>query len=213
MRIPTYLTLAAVLCLTPVTRAASSDFSLSSEGWNITDLPGNATAYLPVQGTFPVVYDSVGGFISATDPTSNTIFLGAPAAYLGNQSAAAGTNLTFDLRTTHDSWTADTVVVLAGSNGTVLVAPIAQPPLNAWTSYSVPLVPASFRVTNPSGAVATAADLNGVLADVSMLAIPAEFGDGLIETTSLDNVNLVPEPLSMSAVMFAVAVLKRRNAK
>lgn len=211
MRLGTLSSLVIGLSASSAAFAASSTFDTGSEGWVITDLPGNATSYLPVLGTFPVVWDPA-GFISATDPTSNTIFLGAPSAYLGNQSAAAGTNLTFDLRTTHDTWTVDTVVVLAGTNGTVLVAPIAQPPVNAWTSYSLALTPANFRVTNPTGAVATAADLNGVLANVAMLAIPAEFGNGLVETTSLDNVNLVPEPTSLAAAAPLMMLLRRRKS-
>lgn len=201
-----------VLACSGLALAASSTFTSGNEGWNLTDLPGNATAYTPALGTFPVVHDSAGGFISGTDPTNNTIFFGAPAAFLGDQSAALGGTLTFDLRTTHDTWTIDTLVVVAGTNGTVLVAPIAQPPVNVWSSYSVAISPAGWRVTNPAGAVPTPTQLADVLSSVSMLAIPAEFGNGLVETTSLDNVslNVLPEPASLGAIAF-LGLAKRRR--
>lgn len=212
MRLVSTVLLTALCTTASLAPAASSSFTAGDEGWTIADLPGNATAYTPLLGTFPVAYDSAGGFISATDPTNNTIFLSAPAAYLGNQSAAAGGTLTFDLRTTHDTWTLDTVVVLVGANGTVLVNPVAQPPANVWSSYSVAISPGGWRVTNPAGPLATAADLAGVLSNVSMLALPAEFGNGLVETTSLDNVglNVIPEPMSLGAIA-AIGLMMRRH--
>ena len=95
MRLVSTVLLATLCSAASLTMAASSNFAAGDEGWTIADLPGNATAFTPLLGTFPVAFDSAGGFISATDPTNNTIFLSAPAAYLGNQSAAAARSTPF----------------------------------------------------------------------------------------------------------------------
>lgn len=192
--------------------AALSNFDTSAEGWLIADLPGNRV-YTPTLGTFSPVHRPA-GYISHTDATNNSIFFSAPASYLGNQSSALGTDLSFDLRTTHDSWVIDTVAVLRGANGVILVAPFALPTINVWTSYSIPVVASSFRIDSPIGVVASESDLQGVLADLELLAINAEFGNGLIETTDLDNVRfgVIPEPAGLALLTPGLILLSRRRS-
>lgn len=193
-------------------QAALSTFDASAEDWTIADLPG-AQVYTSVLGTYTPVYNPA-GYISFSDPTSNTFFFSAPSAYLGNQSTALGSSLRFDLRTTHDTWTVDTVVVLTGNNGTVLVAPFAQPTVGVWNSYNIPIEPGSFRLDNANGAVPTESTLLAVLSDLELLAINAEYANGIIETTDLDNVSfgVIPEPSSMTlALGLFMPMLARRR--
>jgi hypothetical protein len=71
-----------------------------------------------------------------------------------------------------------------------LAAPIQVPALNAWSVRSVTLAASSFRVNSQSGPPATQAQLQGVLANVANLYIPAEFGSIIAETVLLDNILL-----------------------
>lgn len=208
---------AAALLAASITdaRAALSTFDASDEGWTLIDPAGNGD-YATVLGTFNASWGASagnpGGGVFATDPSFNTFFFRAPDAYRGDNSAAAASTLRFDLKTTHDTWTADTVVVIVGNGGQIIAAPIAQPAIDTWQTYSISLVPASFRQNNAAGGAVSDADFAAILADVEELWLPGEFGDGLVETTTIDNVYFpVPTPGAAGLGVIALAGLSRRR--
>lgn len=168
----------------------TSDFDAGVEGWIIKDL--NCNNYASVLGTFALNwFPSNGdpdGHVGLTDRTGNCYFFDAPAAYLGDRSAFAGTTLRFSLRTTVNDWPPGSVLVLIGGNGIVLVHDFVQP-TSAWSQYEVPLEATSFRINSASGSPATPAQLAAVLVDLEALRISAEYGSEQgEETTFLDSV-------------------------
>lgn len=91
------------------------------------------------------------------------------------------------------------------------MAPIAQPSrLNQFVDYTLPLVHTGFRLNNAAGLTPTEAQFASVMADLTLLAIPGEFANGLVETTSLDNV-ILPEPATLVAMSMALLLLRRRR--
>jgi hypothetical protein len=193
--------------------AAFSAFDVDAEGWTVVDTSG-AGDYSLLIGELGTVWaadsGNPGGGISATDDTNFTIMFRAPDAYRGDRSAALGLELRFDITSTHDSWTQDTVVVLKGAN-MILVSEFTLPTVGQWNAVAIPLVASSFRMNNAQGAVASDADFAAVLADVDEFWINAEFGDGLIETTTLDNVYFpVPTPGAIALAPLALLLRRRR---
>jgi hypothetical protein len=168
-------------------------FDNGPAGWVWADLNCGGPYLNPVS-TGPVDWAATGGvpggFISAPDPSANCYAFRAPAAFLGDLSAYLGGSLSFSVYSTLDNYDLERSVLLVGANGTTLAGIIPMPALNAWSSRSVTLTPASFRVNNQSGPPASAAQLDAVLADVAALYIPAEFGSIVAETVLLDNVLL-----------------------
>lgn len=216
MHRPTLHTAAAISLvagLSTLAHATVSTFDAGSEGWSVADTAG-AGDYSTLISELTVNWQAAGGnpggAIAASDTTNNTIMFRAPESYRGNRAAAAGFNLTFDITTTHASWTADTVVVLKGA-GLTLVSEFALPMTDVWNSVTIPLVASSFRVNNAAGAVAGDDQFAALLADVDELWINAEYGNGLIETTRLDNVNFpVPAPSVLALAPVALALRRRR---
>jgi hypothetical protein len=162
-----------------------------------TNCGGN---YAPVQAQFAPAYQASGGaggaggvdgYLRLTDADNVCQFFGAPAPYSGNKLAFYGGRLSFWLRCNVDSWRNDNVVVLVPQTGTPLVAAIEMPTVN-WRAYEVPLLPGAWRVGSKTGAVATEAQLRGVLGTLQSLRLPAEFGATVPEENSdLDEVRLV----------------------
>lgn len=192
---------------------AFSSFDVDAEGWTVADTAGAGDYSLLIDELGSVwASDSgnPGGGISATDNTNFTIMFRAPDAYRGDRSAALGLELRFDITSTHDSWTQDTVVVLKGAN-MILVSEFTLPVAGQWNTVVIPLVASSFRMNNAQGAVASDADFAAVLADVDEFWINAEFGDGLIETTTLDNVYFpVPAPAAFALMPLGLLLRRRR---
>lgn len=192
---------AAALALVAVpataqTVIAASDFSLGPAGWRafngVTD------------DGWQLLGGNPGGFMRATDANTDALwFFAAPAAFLGDLSAAYGGALAYDLRVAgaappHLETYADLQIL--GANGVRLVRTMETAPGNAWTSFLVPLVAdGAWRIGAVDGAAASALTFQQVLAGVTELRIR---GDHLsaFETTGLDNVVLtaVPEPAALA---------------
>jgi hypothetical protein len=209
------LVAAAALLTGPVLAApVSSTFDAFSEGWIVTDFAGLGD-YASVLGSYAVSWNGAGGnpggHVAASDPSTGSYFFTAPAQYLGDQSTATGAALAFDLRTTHDTYGSDNVVVLIGNGGQIAVTPIPQPAVGVWQTFSVSLSAAGFRQNNLSGPVISPAAFAAILADLEGLHIPAEFANGLIETTQLDNVQLLPEPGALAALALLAPLAVRRG--
>ncbi len=189
---------------------ASSTFNSNAQGWVGADLNLGAPPPYPLMSTYPVTWAATGGnpggHIRINDPTQYVIYFSAPAAYLGNQSAAYGGLLSFDIAATmRDGLDLnDPDVILVGPGGLTLVydVPFTPPPSTVvnWSSFTVNLDETNWRVGTLTGPFATQAQMQTVLGSLSALYIRAEYFVGFDETGYLDNVILragfIPEPAS-----------------
>ena len=192
---------------------ATSSFDTGPQGWKAEN--GAVNFQWVAAGGAP------DGFIQAADPGGRGLwFFAAPSAYLGDMLSAYGGTLSYSL--TNNSSALPIVgsfadVQLLGSNG-VLLAFGGGPLPDAWTEYSVDLIAdGSWHVGSVGGAVATAADFAGVLADLKSLRIRGDYRQR-VETTGLDSVLLVsapvPEPTTAALLLAGLAVVaqfSRRN--
>ena len=195
----------------------STTFDTGSEGWDIIDVVGVGD-YGTVLGTYSADWSAVGGnpdgHVSFFDPSNGSFFFRAPAAYLGNQSAAIGQTLSFDLFTTDNTFSTDSVVVLVGgAPPRIIVAPIAQPAVGVWQSYTTSLDSAGFRLNNAAGPAVSPGDFASVLGNLQGVYLPGEFAVGQVETTRLDNVALIPEPATTLLFAVGVGLAARRHAR
>lgn len=135
-----------------------------------------------------------GGYIEAVDYAYGDVwYFVAPEKFLGDKSAYTGGTLDFDLKqSTTDSQFNDGDVIISGG-GKTLVLNTAENPGVDWTHYSVTLdTDSDWRLDTLNGTVATQADIDAVLADISGLQIRGEYVTGS-DTGGLDNVLLAPE--------------------
>jgi alkaline phosphatase D len=154
-----------------------------------------------------------GGYISVDDlELGMTWFFLAPAKFLGNQSAAFGGSLQFDLSMAGDPnaprINQPDARLIDTDSGLNLVFDASPDPsfFPNWSSFTIPLVIASagWKVGNLAGPAATDAQLLTALSSLDVLRIRGEFfsGGNPPDTGSLDNVKLVqsstvPEPASL----------------
>lgn len=135
-----------------------------------------------------------GGYVQAVDYATGAVwYFVAPDEYLGDKSAYSGGSLQFDLKQSSlSSQFNDEDVVITGGGKTIAFNTANNPGLD-WTHYSVPLDAGSdWRLGSVSGAVASQADIDAVLADVTSLWIRGEYVSGA-DTGGLDNVLLSPD--------------------
>jgi hypothetical protein len=168
-------------------------FDDGANGWVWADMNCGGPYLNPVATGLVIWYAAggiPGGHISAADPSGNCYYFRAAPAFTGDLSAYLGGTVGFSIFSTLDNYTLERSVLLVGANGVTLAAPIQVPALNAWSVRSVTLAASSFRVNSQSGPPATQAQLQGVLANVANLYIPAEFGSIIAETVLLDNILL-----------------------
>lgn len=173
--------------------ATESGFEAGAEGWRVADCTVGGPYVTPL-GRFDATSAQGSGMLSFRDISDNAFFFDAPEKFLGDRASYHNGSLRFRLRTTHNSWKDDNVVVLSGLlNGQPigLVAEIPQPAVGSWQSYSVRLVATSFRKDSKNGAAVTKAELHEVLRNLLALRIAGEFGANVEETVDLDDVALV----------------------
>lgn len=227
MRLRTLLGLVAGFIIASPASAqllAGSTFDNGDEGWrvgNYAQLSGNAVPQFFAAGGNP------GGYIHTEDLFFWTSWH-APAAFLGNKSAAYGGTLSFDLRNVFSDGTNYPAAVL--SDGNIILYNLAFIPGTDWTSYQLNLLPGNgWRVTNfllQNLGAASGAQMQQVLGNLTMLHINADWatGDDRFDLpVDLDNVYLrgpnrapgVPEPGTLallvgSSVVGVLAVRRRR---
>jgi hypothetical protein len=210
-------TLVLVCGLAPSLQAdfiAQSDFSVNSDGWTLAGDSTTATpAYLSTGG-------NPGGFIRGFDEVVGGVwFWRAPTKFLGDDSAAYGFSLTYDLRMRGSgpiSVYSDIILDGAGISLHYDTSPV--PSDIPWTSYSVLLSEtAGWKVGSLSGTLATQTQVLAVLSDLTGLRIRGEFISGA-DNGDLDNVVLnarasaAPEPGSIVlASLGALAFLATRR--
>lgn len=190
-----------------------STFDTDAEGWTVnldgTNLTWHATGGNP------------GGFISADDkPIGVTWYFVAPPKFLGDQSAAFGFYLCFDLKDHGTGLLEDIPPDVILSSGSLVIFVDHLPPPNTdpvpppgsstpFTHYMVKLDASGGwkKIVNPIGPVvvpASDADILAVLSNLTSLQIKGEFRRGL-DSGSLDNVVLgcIPEPSTGLLVLLA----------
>src|SRR5262249_7306754 len=135
-----------------------------------------------------------GASLSMVDPdgslaVGNTQYWMAPAKFLGNQSAAYGGSLSFDLTQTpiNNPFSQEDVILVGG--GMTLVDNTPNIPGSTWTSYHVSLLETGWKLNNHAGPAATQAQMMTVLSSLTALYIRGEYQLGP-DTEGLDNVVL-----------------------
>lgn len=135
-----------------------------------------------------------GGYVEAVDYAYGDVwYFIAPEKFLGDKSAYAGGTLSFDLKQDPivSQFNADDVVIVG--NGITLALSTAENPGLDWTHYQVALdTSADWRIGSSTGEVATQAEIETALADISALRIRGEYVSGT-DTGGLDNVVLTPD--------------------
>jgi laminin B (domain IV) len=168
-----------------------SRFDVDGEGWRIGDFfapsPSDVPQYLADGG-------NPGGFVRTGDVFAWNAYH-APAAFLGDKSAAYGGVLHLDQRALGPNTHVYPMVVM--SDGALMLQFPTDPPGSEWKSYDIPLVAsAGWEIcdgTGNPGPPASEAQLRQVLGSLSFLHLDADWRSG-IDQVDLDNVQLLPEP-------------------
>lgn len=196
-----------------------SDFenaALGLDGWTVIGDPAAGSPVRVASGGNP------GGFIQVADAGTGAVMNWvAPAKFSGNLSAFFGGTFSYDMRQTPVTSlflpgpAGDIAIV--GTAGTLiysLPATVADYPQANFTTRTLGLNDqTAWRLGTASGALASNAQIQSVLDDVTALRIRAEYSLNL-DVNALDNVVLrngnahaVPEPSSAALVLGAVALL------
>ncbi len=130
-----------------------------------------------------------GGYLEAVDyATGETWYFVAPTKFTGDKSAFSGGVLQFDLKQSETGSQFDREDVAISGGGLTIMLDTASNPGTDWTHYSVNLDTLSdWRIGSLSGEVATQAQIDTVLGDITALHIRGEFVVG-VDTGGLDNV-------------------------
>lgn len=166
--------------------SASSTFEGDDEGWTLANNGSDTRPTLEREGGNP------GGNLCGQDKGFGDVwYFVAPRKYLGNVDEAFGKRLTFDIKQSNlfDQVRGRDVVLNGGGLG--LVWDLRYAPHLDWTPTSIFLDElAGWRLDEPDGGLASAADLHTVLKDLNSLRIRGDFYDGPDDVTCLDNVYL-----------------------
>lgn len=202
-------------------------FTLDAEGWTALSANPLVSGIPVVQASVPIVYQATGGngdgYISVADPDSQDTLFVAPSVYHGNIGDAVNGILRFDLLYNNSSLSYDGPDLVFKGGGKTLIYDVPIPPLSAsWVTFSVLLAPSSnWRLDQAGGPLATLADFNDVFQNLTDFWILAEFTNGIVEVTGLDNASIetldladTPEPSTISLFLasgLAVWAWRRRS--
>jgi len=192
--------------LGPAASAASvisSNFDSNTEGW--TGINGVINFHWDPTG------GQSGGFVRGRDAGEGTVWLlNAPSAYLGDLSGFYGGNLSFYLRqfAAPQPFVTPLPDVKIIGNGMSIVIDAGADPGNSWTLYSVNLTSGAWHHDTLDGALASAADIQDVLSNVTDFRIRAEYSSN-VDSDGLDTVLLssVPEPETYALMLAGLGVL------
>jgi gliding motility-associated-like protein len=167
-----------------------STFDTDADGWTAIDSNTGSTPGYQSTGGNP------GGFIQVFDGVGGTAtFYVASPKFLGDKSEYYGGTLQFDLQVSVAPNSSTAGVRLTGGGLTLvkLLTPEYSLPAiaPAWSSYSFRLDESvAWRVTSTTGVVATATQIQTVLANLTELAINGEYSTVSADGGGLDNVFL-----------------------
>ena len=180
--------------------AVTSTFDTDAEGWS---------AQGDVEGplTWRATGGNPGGHVLIDDLTTGGVtYFVAPSLFHGNRISALGSDLTFDLMQVYpgsaNQFNSEDVI-LQGSGLTIVYNTATNPGNSTWTSYSVPLSAAGWKLNTLSGNDVTNEQFVAVLSNLSTLKIRAEYQTGA-DVGHLDNVSLVPEPATTLMFLFGI---------
>jgi len=194
-------------------------FDAGTEGWSAAGDVAGPVTWLATGG-------NPAGHVELTDQVIGGVtYFVAPAKFHGDHSAAYGTSLTFDLRQSYPgspNQFDDSDVILTSGGLTLVFNTPVNPSNNSWTSYDIFLNDLSgWHVSTLLGALATQAQIQATLANITDFRIRAEYQAGP-DTDSLDNVFLfspsssVPDVGStfslLGLVVFGIVLLSRKLA-
>ncbi len=190
---------------------ATSTFGSNDEGWTVVTTLGYSG--LP---TYSATGGNPGGFIYGVDPDTGAWGFSAPIKFLNDKSDAYGQTFSFDIAA-YNTPEGETAWVGLQGGGYEIVCPFDAPEsvYPAWHSRSVTLIetagwidPITFEAPDYDKMIA-------ILSDLDALVITAEFCDGLENDISgLDNVVLMPEPISLALLgCGSIALLARRKSR
>ncbi|HQL79927.1 MAG TPA: laminin B domain-containing protein [Verrucomicrobiota bacterium] len=191
----TFLTLTVITLCTAVAAShgqlARSTFETNSEGWMVVDRVFNS---LEITNTRAPIYTNSGGNPDGciyTGDGDGDFYFRAPAKFLGNQSAAYGCILRFDLISDTADVPANLLysVILTGGGVTNFASFLPVLQADKWALFPIPIQAGAPWTNAATGVTATETDIRTCLAALESLDIAGEFGTGP-DTGGLDNVYL-----------------------
>ena len=168
-------------------------FDAGNQGWL---LAGASSDYIaPTVIGASALWDSrgnPGGALAVGDSFYST-WISAPSAFLGDQSDMYQKSFRYDIQIRYtDANMVDYPTAAIVGNGITLLYTIPAPPLFTWQTRTVTFDESLWRVNSSlSGPVATPAEMQSVLSNVSQLFLLTEWRTGP-DDTSIDNVGALP---------------------
>jgi hypothetical protein len=163
-------------------------FDTDAQGWQFAS-GGDYSGPISAGGAI-ANWDARGnpdGALSAPDVYYQT-YVAAPAAFLGNQSDMYGKSFSYDILIRYTDYVDYCPVSIYGA-GISLAYAAPRPAPGVWETRTVTFDETKWRVTEMSGPVATAEQLQAVLANLEGLYLGTEWHSGG-DDTSVDNVGL-----------------------
>ncbi len=183
---------------------AVSTFDVDADGWQAWSGDG---------GFYEVDWiadgGNPGGYIEEVDPDNGATYFWAPDKFTGDQSAAFGGMLSYDISHSGNGTESDAFDIIMWGAGPTLVWDMTPPPVDVWTTVEIPLDESGGWMFS-NGDPASDADIMAALAGLEDLAILGEFLTN-IDTHRIDNVILTPAPGAASMVAAGLLFCARRR--
>lgn len=193
----------AMMLAIPAHAVVVSDFESGADGWTQATGDSSSLTWLSTGG-------NPGGNLQYAEPATGGVDrYGAPAKFLGDQSAMYAGTLSYDLRTTPGENLNNPDIRLIGGGLTLEYYFVASP-TGSFANFLVTL-DENAGWQKAGGGAPSQAEFQNVLANLTALQISADWSS-TSDTTWLDNVVMVPEPsISLLAGFGGLSLLRRRR--